>query len=53
MVVNITVIKSCWSEFITLPFLLITKKTKETPNEAIIATISPHAVIRHQNHRNR
>src|ERR1017187_9840194 len=52
-VVNATVITNCWSEGTITPFLCMIRKTTEMPKELTMATISHHAVMRHQYHRSR
>ena len=54
MVVTAMVISSSsWVSKSTTWFLCKISKSKETPNELIIATTSDQALIRHQNHRSR
>src|SRR5438552_1373727 len=50
IVVNITVIKSCLSGLMILPFLLITANTSDTLNEPIMATISRDGLVRNRCH---
>src|ERR1035441_9587566 len=46
-------IRSCWEKLKITPFLERIRKTMAAPKELIMATISHHAVMRHQNQRSR
>ncbi len=52
-VVIAMLMSSCSEKPKTTPFLDRIRKTMATPKELIIATISHHAVMRHQNQRSR